>query len=169
VNVRDNKLRMTLSDICEEASDDKRLSSEVDEYSVISLKKSDSILHISIGNSSKIMKRNKRKRRWLFYKLYKLSRHKKVARRNSELIFNPHRKDNDVVHINNDDVVDGVNIINDNIVIKINNNRYNVCNGTSSEIDMRRNRQLKNLETDLDYGANELDFYMNELKKREIG
>lgn len=135
-------------------------------FSHISFKRSDSILHISIGNSSKIVKRNKRKRKWFFAKLCKFSRKTKRNESNREMYVSPqacnsHDNNKGVYHLNN---TQGLNIANDSLIITINSKSHG-ANATADN-DTHVN-SFRILEGDLVCGANELDFYMNEIKKRE--
>lgn len=142
-------------------------------FSHISFKRSDSILHISIGNSSKIVKRNKRKRRWFLNKLCTLSRRSK--KENNQIFFSPQYeckegkegsvsgdKGNGIYHLNGN--MDAFNVVNDTMIITINKK-----NGLAdSKVDNDAHHDTNQLfGRDLDYGANELDFYMNEVRKRE--
>ncbi|KAG5670529.1 hypothetical protein PVAND_000787 [Polypedilum vanderplanki] len=137
----------------------------VGNFSHISFKRSDSILHISIGNSSKIIKRNKlKRRRWFFTKLYKLSRKSK----RDKMCLSPQcccaQNKCDSYHLNN---TQSLSIVNDNLVITI-NKKSNAANSVT--IDSNNDSHVNSfriLDGDLAYGANELDFYMNEIKKRE--
>lgn len=135
-------------------------------FSHIAFKRSDSILHISIGSSSKIIKR--RKRRWLT-KLYKLSRGGRNSRKSSmvENCQSPEvTKDGKVFHLNN---TNGLNVINDNIVISINNKKPRHASLTQPNNEAYQNQFRSILDDDLAHGANELDLYMNEIKMREMG
>lgn len=138
-------------------------------FSHISLKRCDSILHISIGNSSKITKRHKRNS-WLLSKIWKLS-HKKKSPNRPKCFFSPQIHKDGVFRLSNG----SLNLVNDELMISINNHHgYNLC--TSS---LRDGLQRQLIERDLpsDYsksndeienGANELDCYMNEIKRREL-
>ena len=160
IDVHENKLHTLLNDVCGETKDD-----AVGNFSHISFKKRDSILHISIGHSSKIMKRSKHKRRWFFAKFYKTSR--KSKKEKNQMFLNSKfgsrdgniNENNSTYHLNH---TESLNIVNDNLVITINKKSHE--NNHANHID---NNQLRIFERDLDYGANELDFYMNEIKKRE--
>jgi hypothetical protein len=146
---------------CNESS---REDKSVGSFSHISFKRSDSILHISIGNSSKIIKRNKRKRRWFFTKLYKLSRRSSTTK--DEMYLSPQcccaQERCGSYHLNN---AQSLNIVNDSLVITI-NKKSHAANNTMTENESHVN-SFRMLDGDLAYGANELDFYMNEIKKRE--
>lgn len=141
-------------------------------FSHIAFKRSDSILHISIGNSSKVMKRRK-KHRWIFTKLYKLSKKKSSSGSNSseakksssrDSFSSPETtKDGKIFHLNN---MSGLNMINDNIVISINRK----ARSTKHNNEICQNQFRSILTGDMVHGgANELDLYMNELKMREMG
>jgi hypothetical protein len=163
IDVHENKLHTLFNDVCGETKDNE---DAVGNFSHISFKKRDSILHISIGNSSKIMKRSKHKRRWFFAKFYKMSRKSKKDKNQMFLSSqfgsrdgNVNENDDSTYHLNH---TESLNIVNDNLVITINKKSHE--NNHENHID---NNQLRIFEGDLDYGANELDFYMNEIKKRE--
>lgn len=148
-------------------------------FSHISLKRCDSILHISIGNSSKITKRHKRKS-WILAKLWKLS-HKKKSASKRQSFLSPQLNKDDIFRLSDR----SLNIVNDELMITINNRVHNVNNTCSSSDNFNsysdaQQRQLKvidrdfaenfiadNVDMDND-GANELDCYMNEIKRREM-
>jgi hypothetical protein len=166
IDIHENNNKVPLNESINHDDEGKSLS---DNFSHISLKRCDSILHISIGNSSKIVKRSRRKKRWLFTKLFRLSRTSKNVKRNNQMYFSPQygcsdgkeeadgaRKDG----IYNLNQMEALNVINDNLVITINKKRRR--SETTPVIN-----QLSLFEGDLGYGANELDFYMNEIRKRE--
>lgn len=162
IDVHENKLHTLLNDVCGETKDN---DDAVGNFSHISFKKRDSILHISIGNSSKIMKRSIHKKRWFFAKFYKMSRKSKKEKNHMFLCSQFGSRDGNIndndstYHLNH---TESLNIVNDNLVITINKKTHE--NNHENPID---NNQLRIFERDLDYGANELDFYMNEIKKRE--
>lgn len=143
-------------------------------FSHIALKRSDSILHIAIGNSSKIMKRRKRRRLWFFAKLYKLSRSGGKKSPTKECYSPEVSKEGKIFHLNN---MNSLSVINDDIVISINKkSRQHAANQhhhqqhqqmPSSEIYQNQFRSI--LGDNLAHGANELDLYMNEIKMREMG
>lgn len=133
----------------------------------ISLKRCDSILHISIGNSSKITKRHKRKT-WFLARLWKFPLKKKSPSRRTDF-FSPQINNDGIYRLSNG----SLNIINDELMISINSRSQNVpC--TSSDV---RGQNLKLIEredfsesftSNDESGANELDCYMNEIKRREM-
>lgn len=127
------------------------------QFSHIAFKRSNSILHISIGNSSKIMKRRMRKRQWLFSRIFSSKRE----------CYSPEGK---ILHLNN---ASALNVINDNMIICINKkNRLATttmaANSSQQNNEIYQNQLRSILDGDLEYGANELDFYMNEIKMREM-
>jgi hypothetical protein len=138
-------------------------------FSHIAFKRSDSILHISIGNSSKVLKRRKR-HRWIFTKLYKLSRKgsgsegRKSSSKESYNSPESSSKDGSIFHLNN---MSGLNMINDNIVISINKKSRSTTQH-NNEICQNQFRSILNGDM-IHGGANELDLYMNEIKMREMG
>lgn len=146
----------------------------------ISLRRSDdSILHISIGNSSKITKRHK-KNSWLVAKLWRFSHKGKSQRRKkSKWFFSPKLNKDDVYRLSSG----SLNLMNDEMLISINKQNYSdyrrpSCDTTKHHNEIE-NKQLKLIGRDLpdvfpksnggdcENGANELDCYMNEIKRRE--
>lgn len=127
------------------------------QFSHIAFKRSNSILHITIGNSSKIMKRRKRKRQWIFSRLFN----------NKKECYSP---DGKVLHLNNSSAL---NVINDDMIICINKRNQRPTTSSTNNACHHNNETYQNqlrtiLDGDLEYGANELDFYMNEIKMREM-
>lgn len=126
------------------------------QFSHIAFRRTSSILHISIGNSSKIMKRRRRKRQWIFSRLF----------RSKKECCSPDGKS---LHLSS---LSALNVINDNMIISI--NKKNRLATTAASAYQQNNELYQNqlrsiLDGDLEYGANELDFYMNEIKSREMG
>lgn len=136
-------------------------------FSHIAFKRSDSILHIAIGNSSKVMKRRKRRHRWIFAKLYKLSRG--CNRKSPKECYSPEvTNDGKTFHLNN---MNGLSVINDDIVISINKKSHPMMSSTTTQQqtnDTYQNQFRSVLGGDLAH-ATELDIYMNEIKMREMG
>lgn len=143
-------------------------------YSHISFKRCDSILHISIGNSSKIIKRHKRQS-WLFANLWKFSRKRKSPLRR-KCLFGSDLHRGSIYQLNDK----SLNLVNDELMITINNQSYpynQACSSSATdnfithtdcyhkqmERELSENLSNSNDET----GANELDCYMNEIKRRE--
>lgn len=150
-------------------------------FSHISLKRNDSFLHISIGNSSKITKRHKRNS-WLFANLWKFSRKRKPSSHRN-IFFSPQITKDGVYRLSNR----SLNLVNDELMISINKRDYGEPS-TSADTSMPTNdgeggyvKHLRLIERDLsgtfpysyddaelENGANELDCYMNEIKRREM-
>jgi hypothetical protein len=142
-------------------------------FSFIKLKKCDSLLHITIGNSSKIAKRRKRVS-WLF------SRIMSFPKRNAK---NRERKFSYDTHLNKHGCLTfesngKMNLMNDELLLSIHNKsssstsfemaKSNSENDDSIKSQMGR-KFLKSLSIDeIENGANELDLYMNEIKCREM-
>lgn len=140
-------------------------------FSHISVKRCDSLLHISIGNSSKITKRHK-KHSWLIAKLWKFSR-----KSERKCFFSPQLDKDGIYKLSNR----SINIGNDELTISIHKRSYGEpCTSTDylSHNDVCH-KQLRLIESDLsqsfldssdeiEHGANELDCYMNEIKRREM-
>jgi hypothetical protein len=140
-------------------------------YSHISFKRCDSILHISIGNSSKIIKRHKRQS-WLFANLWKFS-HKRKSPLRRRCLFSPELNRDNIYQLNDR----SLNLVNDELMITINNQSYSHNQPTtSSSVSTHNQCYQKQMERELsenfcnsndEIGANELDCYMNEIKRRE--
>lgn len=138
-------------------------------FSHISLNRCDSILHISIGNSSKITKRHKRNS-WLLSKIWKLA-HKGKSPNQPKCFFSPQIYKDGTFRLSNG----SLNLVNDELMISINNHHgYNL---STSILRDGQQRQLNNRDLPGDFlksndeienGANELDCYMNEIKQREM-
>lgn len=145
-------------------------------FSHISLKRNDSFLHISIGNSSKITKRHKRNS-WLFANLWKFSRKRKAASHRN-IFFSPQITKDGVYRLSSR----SLNLVNDELMISINKRN---CGDPSTSADNftphnESGKHLRFIERDLsessfphsydglENGANELDCYMNEIKRREM-
>lgn len=159
----------------------KRKSSMTGNFSQISFKRSDSILHISIGNSSKIAKRSKRK-------LGFLSRIWNFSQKRNSFILTVSKSDAD---INNDSTYNinegGLNVVNKDLMIQVNKmnhvdnflSKSDLIKGTTkcsqrghlSELHVMERNLMKNFlkcDTDvMENGDNELDYYMKEIKMRE--
>jgi hypothetical protein len=144
-------------------------------YSHISFKRCDSILHISIGNSSKIIKRHKRQS-WLFANLWKFS-HKRKSPLRRRCLFSPELNRDSIYQLNDK----SLNLVNDELMITINNQNYshNQPSSSSTTTDnftthsecyhkqMERELSENFCHSNDEIGANELDCYMNEIKRRE--
>lgn len=145
----------------------RRMSSSC--FSHISLNRCDSILHISIGNSSKITKRHKRNS-WLLSKIWKLA-HKGKSPNQPKCFFSPQIYKDGTFRLSNG----SLNLVNDELMISINNHHgYNL---STSILRDGQQRQLNNRDLpgnflksndEIENGANELDCYMNEIKQREM-
>lgn len=146
------------------------------EYSHISIRRCDSLLHISIGNSSKITKRQKRNS-WLFANLWKFPRKtKSLSQRKG--FFSPQLSKDGIYRLSDR----SLNVVNDELMISI--NKRNLGENRTSDNFMTHNdgHQLQLIEREVcenflkstddagvdDHGANELDCYMNEIKRREM-
>lgn len=149
-----------------EGDESRKMSPAHGIFSHIALKRSDSILHIAIGNSSKVLKRRKRRHRWIFAKLYKLSR--SGNKKSPKECFSPEvTKDGRTFHLNN---MNGLSVINNDIVISI-NKKARPTTSTQQQppsSDTYQNQFRSVLDGDLAHGT-ELDIYMNEIKMREMG
>ena len=122
-------------------------------FSHIVFKRSNSILHISIGNSSKITKRKKKMRKWIFTKIFS-------NRKESEML------DGKNLPLSN---MNAVRVINDGLIICINKkNRLSTPVNSCQQNNEIYQNQLRSF-LDLENGANELDLYMKEIKMREMG
>lgn len=151
--------------------------------SFISLKKCDSLLHITIGNSSKIAKRRKRVS-WLFARIWKFSRKENSIsnRRERKLSYDSHllNKHHACLTFESNGKV---NLMNDELMLSIHNksssSTSSEMNSTNSNAESRNDDNLKSqmmarkfLETltidEIENGANELDLYMKEIKFREM-
>lgn len=122
-----------------------------EQFSHIAFKRTNSILHISIGNSSKVTKRRRKKRQWLFTRLFN--------RKES------HSPDGRSLNLSN---LSKLNVINENMIICINKKTRQSPTATNDN-ENYQNQLRSILDGDLEYGANELDYYMNEIKMREMG
>jgi hypothetical protein len=142
-----------------EASEGKRKTS-IGYFPHISVKRCDSLLHISIGNSSKITKRQK-KNSWLFAKFFRLPFKRKSTRRGCFLT--PEKYKDDSYRLSNG----SLNLINEVMMISINRHR-----SRQAPVNVARHHENfpKDNDNDIEIenGANELDFYMNEIKRREM-
>lgn len=172
INVHDRVNQKIINAI--ETNDDRRKMS-FESSTHISLKRCDSLLHISIGKNSKVTKRHKRKS-WLFANFWKLANRKRtLGTRNG---FRSPQLSRDSVHRLSER---SLNLVNDELMICINKRSCGEC--TSSDNFMLHNgghqNQQKLTERDLsenflkgndedENGANELDCYMNEIKRREM-
>lgn len=139
----------------------------------ISLKRCDSILHISIGNSSKITKRHK-KNSWLFANVWKLLRRGKASSQRKYSFGSSQINFENVHSLSNR----SLNLLNDNLIISINKRNYGDCNlctsshnftpgheGYHKQVEISEDFRERN---EIETGANELDCYMNEIKRREM-
>lgn len=157
-----------------EASDGKRKVS-LGSFSHISLKRCDSILHISIGNSSKITKRHKRNS-WLFANLWKFA-HKRKSLSQRKGFFSPQLSNDGIYRLSDR----SLNLMNDNLMISI--NKRNFSDSSPSDNFTLHNDAFHNQNTlhnrdvsgnyrknsdEVEIGANELDYYMSEIKRREM-
>lgn len=143
-------------------------------FSYISFKKCDSLLHITIGNTSKIAKRRKRAS-WLFARILKFS-HRKAKRE---------RKSSYDTQLNKHSSLDTcesngkLKLMNDELSLEI-YNKPSTSSSVTSEMTGSKlcdeslktqaiaRKFLENLSIDeIENGANELDLYMKEVKRRE--
>lgn len=146
----------------------------------VSFQRCDSILHISIGNSSKVMKRNKNKFRFLS-KLRIFSR-KRRAKRQCQMFFTSQIANDNTYHIDDD----SLNIINDDLMITINKGsqisemamKSTLIQSSDSSVSSAGkehkstqscdvNSNKNSLHYNFDKMDNELDDYMREIKRRE--
>jgi hypothetical protein len=144
----------------------------------ISFRRSDdNILHISIGNSSKITKRHKKKS-WLFAKLWRLS-HKKKSPRHKWFFSHELSKD-DAYRLSHG----SLNLVNEEMLISINKRKYSDHRRRASyekikQSNETQHRQLKLIGRNFPHefpdsefpnknADNELDCYMDEIKQREM-
>lgn len=156
-----------------------RKLSNVDNFTFVSFRKSDSLLHITIGKSTKITKRRKRIS-WLFARLFKFSR-RRSNHRNHKFLRESHavclqKQFNGIVdsHLNEGKL----KYTNDEMTVTI-----AVCgdsNKSSFEIEDENlktqsvaRKLLESLKIDeddieIENGANELDLYMSEVRRREM-
>ena len=155
-----------------ETMEDRRKTS-IGEYSQISISRCDSLLHISIGNSSKITKRHKRKS-WLFANLWKFPRKtKSLSQRKG--FFSPQLCKDGTYRLSDR----SLNVVNDDLMISINKRSKGECRTSDNFMTYNDGHQLQLIERDVcgnfqksndevEHGANELDCYMNEIKRREM-
>lgn len=146
----------------------------------VSFQRCDSILHISIGNSSKVMKRSKSKFQFLS-KLRIFSR-KRKAKRQCQMFFtsqianeNTYRMDDDSLNIINDDLMITINKGSQisEMAVKstlIQSSHSSVSSSgkehkSTQSCDVNSNRN--SLHYNYDKMDNELDDYMREIKRRE--
>lgn len=141
-------------------------------FSHISLRRcEESILNISIGNSSKITKRHKRNS-WIFGRLWRFS-HKRKSPKQKPLrwFFSPQLNTDDVHRLSSG----SLNFLNDELLISINKKNYGDIRKTSINggfvskkgDSVEWNSPAETLKSNGEEDANELDFYMNEIKRRE--
>lgn len=142
----------------------------------ISLKRCDSLLHISIGKNSKVTKRHKRSS-WLLANLWKLAHKKRTFGQRRG--FRSPQLSRDTIHRLSDR---SLNLVNDELMICINKRRS--CEECTSSDNLMPNNdghqiQQKLIERKMsvnflkgndedENGANELECYMNEIKRREM-
>lgn len=168
------KPRQKIIGVTESTEDKQKVSSGY--FSHISLRRyDDSILNISIGNSSKITKRHKRNS-WIFRRLWKFSsRRKSPKHANAKWFFSPHLNKDDIYRLSNG----SLNFLNDELLISINRRNYDNHRRTSfDKSKLYREKQFEQtkpiiqdfrIENKLNDDADELDCYMDEIKRRENG
>jgi hypothetical protein len=174
INVHERKNQKVINGL--EKGEGKRKTS-LNNFSHISFKRCDSILHISIGNSSKISKRHKR-HSWHLANLWKFS-HKRKSSSQSKCFFSP-KLNKDGIHRLSDR---SLNLFNDELMITVNKQNYGDADGlpSTSSVTTAHNdcyhrftkerdlsESLLNGSDGLEIGANELDYYMSEIKQREM-
>lgn len=144
-------------------------------FSHISLQRSDSILHISIGNSSKVTKRHKRSS-WLFANLWKFAnKRKSMSQRKG--FFSPQLSKDGIYRLSDR----SLNLMNDNLMISINKRSFSECSASDNFMLHNDSLYKQNMlydrdvsgnfgksSDDVEIGANELDYYMSEIKRREM-
>jgi hypothetical protein len=149
-------------------------------FSHISLRRcDDSILNISIGNSSKITKRHKRSS-WMLGRLWKFSpKRKSPKHKHSRWAFSPQLNKDDIYRLSSG----SLNFLNDELLISINkrnyvdnHRRFSIeRNKLDDDTSARQTNQIgrdfpvEYLRNHVEDGANELDCYMDEIKRRENG
>lgn len=170
IDVHERKNLKTISRA--DTIDEKRKMS-LGEYSHISIKRCDSLLHISIGNSSKITKRHKRNS-WLFANLWKFPRKtKSLSQRKG--FFSPQLSKNGTYRLSDR----SLNVVNDELMISINKRNLGEFRASDNFIPHSDGHQPQLIEREVcsnflksndddEHGANELDCYMNEIKRREM-
>lgn len=161
-----------------ESTEDKRKMS-LGYFSHIALRRcDDSILNISIGNSSKITKRHK-KNSWFLRRLWKFSHKRKSStHKSSRWYFSPQLNKDDVYRLS----TGSLNFLNDELIISINKRNYNDNQRRVSFEKIKHNNEnqqpseqvsrdflVEFTKNNTDDGANELDCYMDEIKRRENG
>lgn len=171
IDVHEN---VNLKTINRAESIEERRKMSLGEYSQISIKRCDSLLHISIGNSSKITKRHKRNS-WLFANLWKFPRKtKSLSQRKG--FFSPQLNKDGIYRLSDR----SLNVVNDELMISINKRKF--AEYRAADNFMPHNDGLQQLQPierevcgnflksndDVEHGANELDCYMNEIKRREM-
>lgn len=164
---------------------DRRLSNAAN-FTFVSFQRSDSLLHITIGKSSKITKRRKRIS-WLFARLLSFSRRRERSNHH-------HHRNQKFLHESHASVsiqqrlygIDGSSNSNDGR-LKFTNDEMTVAislrdesNKSSFEVEEENSKTqsdarklLESLtvgreDVDIENGANELDLYMNEVRRREM-
>lgn len=172
INVH-NRVNQKILNSIETNDNRRRMSFESSTH--ISLKRCDSLLHISIGKNSKVIKRHKRKS-WLFANLWKLTNRKRSPGQRNGFRSPQHSRDS-VYRLS-----DGsLNFVNDELMICLKKKSFGECTSSDNfvlhndghqnqqkliEREMSENLRKRNEEDE--NGANELDCYMNEIKRREM-
>lgn len=166
IDVREKLNQKSISEATEPAEAKRKVSQGY--VSQVSVKRCDSILHISIGNSSKITKRHKRNP-WMFANVWKLLRRKKsLAQRKCS--FGSQFSGENVHRLSSR----SLNVLNDDLIISINKRNYgdiHPFHGSMSRDDYSKPNSTSGdfVESgEIENGANELDCYMNEIKRREM-
>lgn len=166
IDVREKLNQKSISEATEPTEAKRKVSQGY--ISQVSVKRCDSILHISIGNSSKITKRHKRNP-WMFANVWKLLRRKKtLAQRKCS--FGSQFSGENVHRLSNR----SLNVLNDDLIISINKRSYG--DSLPFQGSMSHDSYSKQIPPpgdfigtgELENGANELDCYMNEIKRREM-
>lgn len=141
----------------------------------ISLKRCDSILHISIGNSSKVTKRHSRSS-WLFANFWKLAQKRKPLSKRKGF-FSPQLTKDGIYRLSDR----SLNLMNDDLMISINKRNFTECTSNDNFTLPNDGLHMQNTLYDgdvsdnfrknsdgVEIGANELDYYMSEIKRREM-
>lgn len=167
--------KKNLKTISRAESIDERRKMSPGEYSHISIKRCDSLLHISIGNSSKITKRHKRNS-WLFANLWKFPR-KTKSLNHKKGFFSPLSQLSKSGTYRLSDR--SLNVVNEDLMISINKRKLGEHRTSDNFTAYNDGHQPQLIEReicgnflksndDVEHGANELDCYMNEIKRREM-
>ncbi|CAO1426928.1 unnamed protein product [Diamesa serratosioi] len=147
----------------------------------VSFQRCDSILHISIGNSSKVTKRNKNK--FGFLSKLRIFSRKRKAKRQCQMFFTSQIANENTYHMDDD----SLNIINDDLMITINKgsqisemavkstliqSSHSSVSSAGKEHKSTQSCDVNCNENSLHYNFdkmdNELDDYMREIKRREM-